>query len=730
MANFNYVSDAQEHVSRLKSKEQLLGKGLNIPFNATNSGSRKIMDNIHQSHALVLSRGEVPFIGTGYENKFGDRSTSIIKTDRSYQVIAKIPKFLEAPNHHYYLILADSYSNTLHIVERIAYKYIGESYGYLINNTEMDKYSEQGSVIDKDTVLRRSTGFDQYGNKTNGTNLNTVYLCSDNNMEDSLLISDICSEKMKAPFIKKVKRVVNENDIPLNLYGNDSIYKVFPDIGEDIKDGILAGFRREDKENAIYTQSVSRLQSSMMSDEKIRVTGKVIDINIYTNNPENLASNICNSQFNKYFQNRQRVCIDLVKIVSPFVAQGYELTYDLQKFFALCKDELSGKEFIDKRRFSNIVIEFFIMEEKKLDIGDKAADRFGGKGVVSKIIPWQEMPKLPNGQVADIIKNSSTMYGRENAGQVFEVSSNYISACILDYIRKGRIDAETAIDMICRFLNIIAPLEAQELRKYANSLKQDDFTYFVSTILEMDCIDVSALPITDTMTIDKLGMLYEEFPWIDQQYLSVPIKDSNGHYRFVNTRRKLIMGKQYNFRLKQIAEEKFSATSLSSTNIKNENTKSKDSKNYKEMHSNTPVRFGSMETGNMENMGSDIVIMNMMIYSLSPIGRRAVEEAYVGDPYNVDIKLNSKAKNRSVEQMTARLKTKGYRMVFTKKRKNRIPLISFDLIEFNDNSPTEKIELVQFKSSEEVAIRAAQAKKETEDIRNNSLIQISLISFD
>ncbi len=729
MANFNYVSDAQEHVSRLKSKEQLLGKGLNIPFNATNSGSRKIMDNIHQSHALVLSRGEVPFIGTGYENKFGDYSSSIVKSDRSYTVIAKIPKFSEAPNHHYYLLLADSFSNTLHIVERIAYKYIGESYGYLINNTEMDKYSEQG-VIDKDTVLRRSTGFDQYGNKTNGSNLNTIYLCTDNNMEDSLLISDICSEKMKAPFIKKVKRVINENDIPLNLYGNDSIYKVFPDIGEDIKDGILAGFRREDKENAIYTQSVARLQTSMMSDEKIRVTGKVIDINIYTNNPENLASNICNSQFNKYFQDRQRVCIDLVRIVSPFVAQGYELTYDLQKFFALCKDELSGKEFIDKRRFSNIVIEFFIMEEKKLDIGDKAADRFGGKGVVSKIIPWQEMPKLPNGQVADIIKNSSTMYGRENAGQVFEVSSNYVSACILDYIREEHIDAETAIDMICRFLNIIAPLEAEELRKYANSLKHDDFVYFVSTILEMECIYVSALPITDTMTIDKLGLLYEEFPWIDQQYLSVPIKNSNGHYRFVNTRRKLIMGKQYNFRLKQIAEEKFSATSLSSTNIKNENTKSKDSKNYKEMHSNTPVRFGSMETGNMENMGSDIVIMNMMIYSLSPIGRRAVEEAYVGDPYNVDIKLNSKAKNRSVEQMTARLKTKGYRMVFTKKRKTRIPLVSFDLVEFNDNPPNEKIDLVQFKSSEEVALRAAQLKKETDDIRKNSLIQISLISFN
>ena len=55
----------------------------------------------------------------------------------------------------------------------------------------------------------------------------------------------------------------------------------------------------------------------------------------------------------------------------------------------------------------------------------------------------------------------------------------------------------------------------------------------------------------------------------------VPQQGSNGQYRFIKARRKLITGKKYIYRLKQFAEEKHSAVSLASTNIRSENTKSK-----------------------------------------------------------------------------------------------------------------------------------------------------------
>ena len=67
-------------------------------------------------------------------------------------------------------------------------------------------------------------------------------------MEDSIIFSDVAAAKLTSPLIKPVEIMINENDIPLNLYGNDDMYKTIPDIGEDIKDSILIALRKEKKE--------------------------------------------------------------------------------------------------------------------------------------------------------------------------------------------------------------------------------------------------------------------------------------------------------------------------------------------------------------------------------------------------------------------------------------------------------------------------------------------------
>ena len=125
------------------------------------------------------------------------------------------------------------------------------------------------------------------------------------------------------------------------------------------------------------------------------------------------------------------------------------------------------------------------------------------------------------------------------------------------------------------------------------------------------------------------------------------------------------------YKVKQYAEEKFSATSLSATNIRNENTKSRVKKDFRELYSNTPIRFGNMESQNMQHLNVEVVISNMMIHSLSPQGRRLVEQMYTGDPFNIDVKLDSDSKNRSAEIANTYLKTVGRKLVFLKKPKVR-----------------------------------------------------------
>jgi hypothetical protein len=88
-----------------------------------------------------------------------------------------------------------------------------------------------------------------------------------------------------------------------------------------------------------------------------------------------------------------------------------------------------------------------------------------------------------------------------------------------------------------------------------------------------------------------------------------------------------------------------------------------------------------METSQMNHLGVDTVISNLMIHSVSPQGRRLVEQMYTGDPFKIDIKLNSDAKNRSAEITQTYLKTIGRRLVFKKRlkvaKKTAIPVISF-----------------------------------------------------
>lgn len=72
----------------------------------------------------------------------------------------------------------------------------------------------------------------------------------------------------------------------------------------------------------------------------------------------------------------------------------------------------------------------------------------------------------------------------------------------------------------------------------------------------------------------------------------------------------------------------------------------------------------------MGHIGVDALISNMMIHSLSPQGRRLVEQMYTGDPFHVDIKLDSDSKNRSAEIANTYLKTIGRRIRFIKKRKH------------------------------------------------------------
>ena len=69
---------------------------------------------------------------------------------------------------------------------------------------------------------------------------------------------------------------------------------------------------------------------------------------------------------------------------------------------------------------TNEVIKVYIAQTRKIQIGDKMAGRHGNKGIISKILPRQDMPFLPDGQPVDILLNPLGVPSRMNVGQIFE----------------------------------------------------------------------------------------------------------------------------------------------------------------------------------------------------------------------------------------------------------------------------------------------------------------------
>ena len=594
MASLNFSEKVEENSKDFHSLEQMLGKSLRQPFTNTNAGARKLMHSVHLEHIFPLINPEKAIIETGYEIRFGDYSSSITKADHDYRVIGKISKFSFAPNHHYWLIIQNTETNELDVVERISYHYITESYGYLYNNEYIDTL-EVGDIIPNGKVVQKSLAFDEYNNRTDGVNFNVAYMALDDNMEDSIVFSDVAAGRLTSPLVKPVEIMINDNDIPVNIYGDDTTYKIIPDIGQEIIDANLIALRKEKKEESYFTQSINNLSKLMISDDKKQVHGRVIDINIYCNNPDILDSHYY-AQIKMYYNEQQRANSEIVKLVTACLSTGCTLTYDLQKLFANAKRIMNHDQYIDKRTFSNIILKIDVLEEKQMEAGDKASNRYGGKGVCSSIWPQAYMPRFKNAngdyEYIDVIFNSSTMINRENVGQTFELSLTHIGCSIIGKIVSEKLSLDESYNMIHKFISMCSPDQANYMASRYESMSREEKMFFIESIVNSGSIHLSMRPISDSMSIDKLIQIYNEFPWIEQNQIEIAMKSSDGHIRYIPARRRIVVGKQYIYRLKQFAEEKFSATSLSSTNIRNENTKSRVKKDFRELIPNTPIRFG------------------------------------------------------------------------------------------------------------------------------------------
>ena len=100
----------------------------------------------------------------------------------------------------------------------------------------------------------------------------------------------------------------------------------------------------------------------------------------------------------------------------------YGIVVDVKVFTRENCDELSPGV--------NMVVRCYVAQKRKISVGDKMAGRHGNKGVVSCILPSEDMPFLPDGTPLDIVLNPLGVPSRMNIGQVLEVHLGYAAAAL------------------------------------------------------------------------------------------------------------------------------------------------------------------------------------------------------------------------------------------------------------------------------------------------------------
>ena len=128
----------------------------------------------------------------------------------------------------------------------------------------------------------------------------------------------------------------------------------------------------------------------------------------------------------------------------------------------------------------NESVRIYIAQKRKISVGDKMAGRHGNKGVVSRVLPVEDMPYLPNGRPLDIVLNPLGVPSRMNIGQVLETHLSLASEALGFKIITPVFDGANEVDIMAtlELANDYVNTEWEEFEeKYKDSVRADVMEY-------------------------------------------------------------------------------------------------------------------------------------------------------------------------------------------------------------------------------------------------------------
>jgi len=502
-----------EHIAQKYSgvKASEVFGGLNLTTPQKDSGSRSHMFTSHLEQWIMLKNPETPKVFSGFELPYGKYTDSYIKTDDPLLVIDVIYKIPQSPYMKYVYVVQNLRTNIYDIILVSHYEKFSENHGYIKPFTQNDMF-QPGTIIPDNTYIVKSNNHDEYGNYRYGLNANVCWISIAETEEDGVVISESFAKRAAYQEVYQTEILLNLNDVLLNLYpSNVDEYKSFPNIGEEIRNGILCAKRKFDYKNISSELTNNALCSIRMNDDLFKSNGKVIDVDIYINDKNELSAPH-RSQLLYYYNATknyyERIKNTLERIIHN---KNNKYTFRLANLYHEAKDYINDDIMFS---YNGSVFEFALLKitstrDCELTKGNKITDRHGGKGVIVKILPDEYMPIDEFGNRAEIILSPPGVISRANIGQSYEHELNFISS----YVQRMIINAPTIekkYELLSRFLTDVNPKEGAQFISYWSTLTPEQ-QFMVLREVETDGIYIHQGSFFDNISYEGLKELYKKW---------------------------------------------------------------------------------------------------------------------------------------------------------------------------------------------------------------------------
>ena len=348
-----------------------------IPFLPNDDANRALMGANMQRQAVPLLRPEAPIVGTGMEHKICLDSEVVVLAEGD-GVVTKVDatnvsvKYDSGESKDYKLI-----------------KFLRSNHGTCINQKPIVSVGERVHGGDDPTVLADGPATDQ-GEIALGRNILVGFMTWEGyNYEDAVLLNERLVKEDVYTSIHIEEYEIDARDTKL---GPEEITRDIPNVGEDaLKDLDERGIIRVGAEvhagDILVGKVTPKGETDLTAEERL---------------------------LRAIFGEKAREVRD-TSLKVPHGESG--IIVDAKVFTREAGDELGPGV--------NQVVRVYIAQRRKIQPGDKMAGRHGNKGVVSRVLPQEDMPFLPDGTPLDIVLNPLGVPSRMNIGQVLEVHLGY-----------------------------------------------------------------------------------------------------------------------------------------------------------------------------------------------------------------------------------------------------------------------------------------------------------------